>query len=64
MFQQSWRTILDSISYTTLDAEVIRTFIKQVNVFKAEKIDGQRTQKIQIIFNEVGKINLDNTKKA
>ena len=49
---------------TTLDAEIIRTFIKRVNVYKAEKIDGKRTQKIQIIFNEVGEVNLDKTKKA
>ncbi len=47
-----------------LDAEIIRTFIKRVNVYQAEKVDGKRTQRIQILFNEVGEINLDKTKKA
>lgn len=47
-----------------LDTEIIRTFIKRVNIYKDEKVNGKRTQKVQIIFNEVGEINLDKTKKA
>ena len=35
---------------TELDAEIIREFIDKIIVFKAEKVDGHRTQRIQIIF--------------
>lgn len=29
-----------------LNAEIIRTFVKQINVYKAEKVDGRRCQRI------------------
>lgn len=37
-----------------LDAEIIRTFVKQINVYKAEKVDGRRCQRIQIVYNCIG----------
>lgn len=43
---------------TELDAEIIRGFIDKIIVFKAEKIDGQRTQRIQIFYNCIGPIDL------
>jgi len=46
---------------TELDAEIIREFIDKIIVFKAEKVDGHRTQRIQIIFyNRIGAIDLPN----
>ncbi|WP_312753655.1 DUF4368 domain-containing protein [Rummeliibacillus suwonensis] len=44
----------------TLDAEIIREFVEKVIVFKAEKIDGRRTQRIQIIYNCIGAVELPN----
>jgi hypothetical protein len=41
-----------------LDAEIIRTFVERINVYKAEKVNGRRQQRIQIIFNCSGEINL------
>lgn len=41
-----------------LDAEIIREFIEKIIVFKAEKIDGHRTQHIQIIYNCIGAVEL------
>ena len=48
-------------SYTQidhLDCEIIRKFIERVIVFKAEKIDGKRVQKIKIQYNGIGFISL------
>jgi hypothetical protein len=45
---------------TELDAEIIREFIDKIIVFKAEKIDGRRTQRIQIFYNCIGAIDLPN----
>lgn len=41
-----------------LDCEIIRKFIEKVIVFKAEKIDGKRVQKIKIQYNGIGFISL------
>lgn len=41
-----------------LDAEIIREFINKVIVFKAEKVNGRRQQKIQIVYNCIGTIDL------
>ncbi len=41
-----------------LDAEIIRTFVKRINVYKAEKVDGRRCQKIQIVYNCIGEFQL------
>lgn len=41
-----------------LNAEIIREFVEKIIVFKAEKIDGHRTQRIQIIYNCIGAVEL------
>ena len=41
-----------------LDAEIIREFINKVIVFKAEKVNGRRQQRIQIVYNCIGTIDL------
>ncbi|MGI6120658.1 MAG: DUF4368 domain-containing protein [Desulfosporosinus sp.] len=43
---------------TELDAEIIREFIDKIIVFKAGKVDGRRTQRIQIFYNCIGAIDL------
>lgn len=47
-----------------LDAEIIRTFVKRINVFAAEKIDGRRCQRIQIIYNCIGEFHAPKQKKT
>lgn len=42
---------------TELSGEIIRDFIEKIIVYKAEKIDGVRTQRIQIIYNCIGAID-------
>ena len=39
-----------------LDAEIIRVFVEKILVYKAEKVDGQRVQRIKIIYNGIGEI--------
>ena len=41
-----------------LDAEIIREFVERINVFQAEKVDGHRQQRIQIIYNCIGAVDL------
>jgi predicted ribosome quality control (RQC) complex YloA/Tae2 family protein len=41
-----------------LDAEIIREFVNKVIVFNAEKVNGRRQQKIQIVYNCIGTIDL------
>lgn len=41
-----------------LDAEIIREFIEKVIVFKAEKVNGRRQQRIQIIYNCIGAVEI------
>lgn len=41
-----------------LDAEIIREFINKIIAFKAEKVNGRRQQKIQIVYNCIGTIDL------
>lgn len=43
---------------TELDGEIIREFIEKIIVFKAEKVDGVRTQRIQIIYNSIGAVEV------
>lgn len=40
-----------------LDCEIIRAFIKKVLVYKAEKVDGHRVQRIKVIYNFIGSID-------
>ncbi len=42
----------------TLDAEIIRAFIDKIIVFKAEKVDGKRQQRIRIFYNCIGTIDI------
>lgn len=37
-----------------LDAEIIREFVEKIIVYKAERVDGHRVQKIKIIWNCIG----------
>ena len=46
-----------------LDAELIREFVEKIIVYKAETIDGHRTQKIQIVYNCIGAVNIPSTTK-
>jgi DNA invertase Pin-like site-specific DNA recombinase len=41
-----------------LDAEIIREFVERINVFQSEKVDGHRQQRIQIIYNCIGAVDL------
>ena len=47
-----------------LDAEIIRTFINRINVYAAEKVDGKRRQRIQIIYNCIGEFQPPKHKKT
>ncbi|NLK94599.1 MAG: DUF4368 domain-containing protein, partial [Clostridiales bacterium] len=44
-----------------LDAEIIREFVDKIIVFKAEKVNGKRQQKIRIYYNCIGAIDIPNT---
>ncbi len=44
-----------------LTAEIIREFVEKVYVYKAEKIDGHRVQRIKIIYNCIGEFTLPDT---
>lgn len=46
-----------------LDAEIIRTFISRINVYAAEKVEGKRRQRIQIIYNCIGEFQPPKHKK-
>ena len=39
-----------------LDAELIRVFVEKILVYKAEKVEGHRVQRIKIIYNGIGEI--------
>lgn len=41
-----------------LTAEIIREFVERVYVYKAEKVDGHRVQRIKIIYNCIGEFAL------
>jgi len=43
---------------TELSGDVIRNFINRIIVYKAEKINGVRTQRIQILYNCIGAVEL------
>ena len=43
-----------------LSAEIIREFVEKIYVHKAEKIDGQKTQRVQIIWNCIGDFTAPN----
>lgn len=41
-----------------LDAEIIREFVERIVVHKAETINGKRQQRVQIIYNCVGIVDI------
>ena len=41
-----------------LTAEIIREFVERVYVYKVEKVDGKRVQRIKIIYNCIGEFTL------
>ena len=43
-----------------LTAEIIREFIEKVYVYHPEKINGQRTQRVRIVWNCIGEIPTQN----
>ena len=47
-----------------LTGEIIRKFVEKLIVFKAEKVDGHRQQRIQIIYNAIGAVEIHNEKEA
>lgn len=46
-----------------LNAEIIREFVDKILVFKAEKVNGRREQRIQIIYNCIGAVELPKAKE-
>lgn len=46
-----------------LNAEIIREFVDKILVFKAEKVNGHREQRIQIIYNCIGAVELPKAKE-
>ena len=52
------RSIRKYTEITELTPEVVREFVQKVVVFQAEKINGRRTQRIDLYFNSVGQIRL------
>lgn len=47
--------------FTELDGEIIREFIEKIIVYKAERVSGVRTQRIQIIYNCIGAVDISKT---
>ena len=41
-----------------LTAEIIREFVNRVYVYKAEKVDGHRVQRIRIVYNCIGEFTM------
>ncbi len=40
-----------------LTAEIIREFVEKIHVYKAERIDGRRVQRIKIVYNCIGEFD-------
>lgn len=47
-----------------MDAQIIRTFVKRINVYAAEKVDGRRYQRVQIIYNCIGEFHAPGKEKT
>jgi len=43
---------------TELDAEIIREFIDRIIVYKSESVNGRRKQRIRIIYNCIGAVDI------
>ena len=55
---RSMRSVRKYTEITELTPELVREFVQKVVVYQAEKINGRRTQRIDIYFNGVGQILL------
>ena len=50
-----------------LTAEIVREFVEKVYVYQAERIDGQKVQRIRIVWNCIGEFTpptVTNTEKS
>ena len=52
------RSVRKYTEITELTPELVREFVQKVVVYQAEKINGRRTQRIDLYFNGVGQILL------
>ena len=52
------RSIRKYTEITELTPELVREFVQKVVVYQAEKIEGRRTQRIDLYFNGIGQIPL------
>ncbi len=52
------RSVRKYTEITELTPEIVREFVQKVVVYQAEKINGRRTQRIDLYFNGVGQILL------
>ena len=52
------RSVCKYTEITELTPEVVREFVQKVVVYQAEKINGRRTQRIDLYFNGIGQILL------
>lgn len=44
---------------TELNAEILHSFIEKIIVYEAEEVDGEKRQKIKIIYNCVGAVHIE-----
>lgn len=59
VFQRKGCTIVFGVCLLqALDTEIIREFVDRIIVHKAEKIDGHRQQRIQIVYNCIGIVDI------
>lgn len=52
------RSVKKYVEITELTPELEREFVQKVVVYQAEKINGRRTQRIDLYFNGIGQIFL------
>ena len=52
------RSVRKYTEITELTPEIVREFVQKVIVYQAEKVNGRRTQRIDLYFNGVGQIRL------
>lgn len=45
------------IEIKELTAEIIREFVEKIYVYKAERVDGRRIQRIKIVYNCIGEFD-------
>ena len=55
-------TVKSCTEVKELDAKTLRIFIEKIIVHQKEKIDGVKTQKVEIIYNGIGKIQIPQEK--